>query len=166
MPTAKKTRALSGDAPAAAGERPNVKRDLLSTIGYILGVSYPVLALSTGVRAIFQLFFKQGVTDYLPPTLSAIAALCYLVATIGFLYRRRWTWYLSLSSLGFETCMTLLVGTLSFLYPAVIGSTVWRHFGADYGFFPLFQPILGLIWLLWPETLRNYGIRQPEPQHA
>lgn len=164
MPTTKKS--FSGDGLAAAQERPNVKRDLLSTIGYVLGVSYPVLALSTGVRAIFQLFFKQGVTDYLPPTLSAIAALCYLVATIGFLYRRRWTWYLSLGSLGFETCMTLLIGTLSLLYPDLIGHTVWRHYGADYGFFPLFQPILGLVWLLWPETLRAYRIRSGAPQRG
>lgn len=165
MPTIKKATGMSGDR-AVAAERPNIKRDLLSTIGYVLGISYPVLALSTGVRAIFQLFFKQGVVDYLPPTLSAIAALCYLTATVGFVYRRRWTWYLSLGSLGFETLMTLLIGTLSFAYPDLIGSTVWRHFGADYGFFPLFQPILGLIWLLWPETLRNYGIRRRAPQQG
>jgi len=137
-----------------------MKRDLLSTIGYVLGVSYPVLALSTGVRAIFQLFFRDDIVNYLAPALSAVAAVCYLVATIGFLHRRRWTWYLSLGSLGFETAMTLLVGTLSFVYPDVIGRTVWRNFGADYGFFPLFQPVLGLVWLLWPETMRAYKIRE------
>lgn len=157
---------ISSDTSAATPEQLDVKRDLLSTIGYVLGVSYPVLALSTGVRAIFQLFFKQGVIDYLPPTLSAVAAVCYLIATVGFVYRRRWTWYLSIGSLGFETLMTLLIGTLSFVYPDLIGQTVWRHFGADYGFFPLFQPILGLVWLLWPETLRNYGLRARSPQHA
>ncbi|MCC6627370.1 MAG: hypothetical protein IT340_08220, partial [Chloroflexi bacterium] len=42
--------------------------------------------------------------------------------------------------------------------PDLIGRTVWRHFGADYGYFPLVQPLLGLIWLLWPETMRAYGI--------
>jgi len=131
---------------------------LVSSIGYILAVSYPVLAISTGTRAVYQLFFKEGVTYYLPSILSGIAALSYLVATIGFAYRRRWTWWLSVSALGFETAMTLIVGVLSFTHPDVIGHTVWRHFGADYGFFPLFQPILGLIWLFWPETLREYGI--------
>src|SRR4028119_1619175 len=79
----------------------NLKHDLLSAIGYILGVSYPVLALSTGVRAIFQLFFKGDVTNYIAPSLSAVAAICYLVAAIGFLHRRRWTWYLSVVMLGF-----------------------------------------------------------------
>lgn len=142
-----------------------LKRDLLSAIGYVLGVSYPVLALSTGVRAVFQLFFKEGVTNYLGPSLSALAALCYLVGAIGFLYRKRWAWYLSIGSLGFETLLTLIVGTLSYIVPDVIGGTVWRHFGADYGYFPLFQPILGLIWLLWPDTLRAYGLRQNKPQH-
>lgn len=159
------------DKPAAshtkqtgASAEIDLKRDILSAIGYILGVSYPVLALSTGVRAIFQLFFKAGVTNYLGPSLSAVAALCYLLATIGFIYRRRWTWRLSVVSLGFETAMTFVVGTLSLIYPELIGTTVWRHFGADYGYFPLFQPVLGLAWLVWPETLRAYGIGRPNEQ--
>lgn len=54
--------------------------------------------------------------------------------------------------------LTFVVGTLSLIIPDVIGRTVWRHFGADYGFFPLFQPLLGLAWLMWPETLRRYGL--------
>jgi hypothetical protein len=65
--------------------------------------------------------------------------------------------------LAFETLMTGIVGTLSFLYPDLIGRTVWRHFGADYGFFPLFQPLLGLAWLFRNETLRAYGIRRAPP---
>jgi len=130
----------------------------LSPIGYILAVSYPVLALSTGVRAAYQFFFREDITNYLPVALSAIAALCYLVATIGFAYRRRWTWWLSFGVLGFETAMTLVVGVWSFIDPQLIGGTVWRHFGEDYGYFPLFQPILGLVWLLWPQTMRAYNI--------
>lgn len=131
----------------------------IAAAGVILAISYPVLALSTGVRAVYQLFLKEGVTNYLAPALSAVAALFYLTASIGFIVRRRWAWRLSVGVLAIETLMTLLVGTLSFIYPDVIGSTVWRHFGADYGYFPLVQPILGLLWLLNPETLRAYGIR-------
>ena len=56
--------------------------------------------------------------------------------------------------------LTLIVGTWSYIDPALIGSTVWRHFGADYGYFPLFQPLLGLLWLFWPVTLAAYGIRK------
>lgn len=126
--------------------------------GVILGISYPVLALSTGARALYQIFLKEDVTYLLPSYLSLIAAASYLTATIGFLVRRRWAWYLSVVALGFETAMTLIVGTLSFIIPDTIGSTVWRHFGADYGFFPLVQPLLGLAWLFHPETRRAYGI--------
>ncbi len=132
--------------------------DFTYTVGIVLGLSYPVLALSTGARAIYQLLFKAGVTYYLPPALSAVAATCYLFATIGFTYRRKWAWRLSVGLLGFETLMTLVVGTLSFIYPEFIGRTVWRHFGIDYGFFPLFQPLLGLAWLFSPGTLRTYEI--------
>ncbi|MEZ4581436.1 MAG: hypothetical protein R3A10_07305 [Caldilineaceae bacterium] len=133
---------------------------LVSSFGYILAVSYPVLALSTGTRAVYQLFFKEGVTDYLPAIMSGVAALCYLVATIGFAYRRRWSWWLSLSVLGFETLMTLIVGTWSYIDPEMFGHTVWRHFGQDYGFFPFFQPLIGLVWLLWPATMTAYGVRR------
>jgi hypothetical protein len=136
---------------------------ILSPIGYILAVSYPVLALSTGVRALFQLFIRDDIVNYFPVIMSGVAALCYLVATIGFAYRRRWTWWLSVVSLGFETLMTLVIGVWSFVDPPFIGSTVWRHFGEDYGYFPLFQPILGLAWLLWPQTLRAYHVRRQRP---
>jgi hypothetical protein len=87
-----------------------------------------------------------------------VAACCYLGATIGFAHRRKWAWWVSVGLLGFETFLTFVVGTLSFIYPDLIGRTVWRHFGADYGYFPLFQPLLGLIWLFSPPVLRAYGI--------
>jgi len=147
------------------------KRDALwanfiSPFGYILAFSYPVLALSTGVRAVYQLFFKAGVTNYIPVYLSALAAFSYLLATIGFAYRRKWTWWLSVVALGFETFMTFLIGFWSFVDPALIGHTVWRHFGEDYGFFPLIQPLIGLVWLLWPVTMEAYGIRQSRRLHG
>lgn len=131
-----------------------------STTGKILGISYPVLALSTGARALYQLFFKEGVTDYLPPALTAVAALVYLIATVGFTVQKRWAWWVSVVALAFETIMVLAVGTLSLLYPDVIGHTAWSRFGADYAFFPLIQPLLGLIWLFQKETIRAYQVRE------
>jgi hypothetical protein len=135
---------------------------IINTFGVILAISYPVLALSTGVRAGYQLLLRDDITYYLPSLMSLVAALCYLIAAIGFAHRRRWSWYLSVSMLGFEMLMVLLIGTLSFVYPDMIGRTVWRHFGADYGYFPLFQPLLGLIWLFWPDTVRAYGLTKQE----
>lgn len=139
----------SGSSPAPT---PSGYAAFMSVTGYILAVSYPVLALSTGVRALYQLFFKGEVDYLLPPVLSLVAALLYLVAAIGFAWRRRWTWWLSLIALSLEALMTLLIGTLSFTQPDLIGHTVWRHYGADYGYFPLVQPFIGLLWLLWPAT--------------
>ena len=139
-------------------DRKTNTKEMVTVLGYILTVSYPLLALSTGARAFFQLFLKEGVINYLAPTLSLVAALCYLTATIGFAYRARWAWRLSVGVLAFETALTLLVGALSLLIPETIGRTVWRHFGADYGYFPLFQPLIGLVWLFWPSIKRQYGL--------
>lgn len=136
---------------------PELPRWLRAT-GFVLGISYPVLAISTFFRAAYQLFLKEGVTSYVGPSLTAVACACYLTATVGFFVRQRWAWWLSVGVLSFETTMTFIVGILSILYPEMIGSTVWRYFGIDYGFFPLFQPLLGLAWLFHPATRAAYGI--------
>lgn len=130
-----------------------------SVAGGILGVSYPVLAISTGARAVYQLFFKEGVTDYLPPVLTMVAALLYLVATVGFTRRRQWAWRVSVIALSVETVFTVVVGTLSLINYDLVGHNAWTYFGMDYAFFPLIQPLLGLAWLLHPSTLRAYKIR-------
>lgn len=135
---------------------------LVSAAGFILGISYPVLALSAGVRGIYQLFFDPETTYYLPPLLSAIAGLCYLLAAIGFFYRHRWAWRLSVVVLAFEMGMVLLVGSTSLINPALIGRTVWHHFGIDYALFPLIMPLLGLLWLFRPDTRRAYGVSPGE----
>ena len=136
----------------------NALSGFIQAAGVILAVSYPVLALSAGVRSIYQLFLKEDVTNYLPAVLSGIAAICYLLATVGFVVRKRWAWRLSVSMLAFELAMVLIIGTFSLFIPDTIGRTVWGRFGADYGYFPLIQPLLGLAWLFHRETRRVYGI--------
>lgn len=136
----------------------NALSGLIQAAGVILAVSYPVLALSAGVRSFYQLFLKEGVTNYLPAILSGVAAVLYLLATVGFVVRKRWAWRLSVSILTFELAMVLVVGTLSFFFPDAIGRTVWGHFGADYAYFPLIQPLLGLAWLFHRQTRTTYGI--------
>jgi hypothetical protein len=140
----------------------NVSQNALSgfirAAGVILAISYPVLALSAGARALYQLLLKEDVANYLPAVLSGVAAICYLLATVGFVVRKRWAWRLSVSMLVFELVMVVVVGSLSFFIPDTIGRTVWGHFGADYGYFPLIQPILGLAWLFHRETREVYGI--------
>lgn len=135
-------------------EQPPPPATFTSVAGTILGISYPVLAFSTGVRAIYQLFFKEGVSDYVGPGLTAVAALVYLLATIGFAYRRNWSWYLSVVALLFEVALVIVVGGLSLFRPDSFANTSWRYFGVDYAFFPFIQPFLGLVWLSRP------GVRQ------
>jgi hypothetical protein len=142
--------------------------NFVSVAGYVLGISYPVLALSTGVRALYQIFFRADITNKLGPTLTAVAAVIYIIAAVGFMRRRKWAWRMSVGALVIETLGVVVVGLLSFVAPQMFEHTVWRHFGQDYGFFPFFQPLLGLSWLLWPETLKAYGIASrrdsPDPE--
>ena len=139
----------------------NALSGFIQAAGVILAVSYPVLALSAGARSFYQLFFKEGVTNYLPAILSGVAAVLYLLATMGFVIRKRWAWRLSVSILTFELAMVLLVGMFSLFYPDTIGRTVWGRFGADYAYFPLIQPLLGLAWLFHRQTRATYGITKP-----
>ena len=145
--------------------------------GVILAVSYPVLAISTGFRAIFQLIEGEATNS---PWLTLLGALCYTVATVGFAKQprdlptqpartalgKRWqsltpeaAWRISVYVLAFESVMTLLVGGLSVVGIEVFGRNVWQFFGADYGYLPLIQPLLGILWLFNPVTMRRYGIR-------
>ena len=131
---------------------------VLSAIGYLLGISYPLLAFSATGRSVYQLFFKADPTTAVGPLTSLFAAICYLTATIGFAYRRPWTWWLSLCVLGIESIGTLATGVLSVLQPDLIGSSVWRLFGIDFAFLPLVQPIAGILWLAWTPTRRLFGL--------
>lgn len=151
------------DQGEIAPDAPELSR-FADVTGKILAVSYPVLALSTGARGLYQLFLKESVTDYLPPLLTTIAAALYLVAAIGFARRSKRAWTISVVALTLEMIGIVVVGALSNLQPDLVGETAWRHFGADYGYFPFIQPLLGLIWLLHPQTLRAYRIRRsPTP---
>lgn len=90
--------------------------------------------------------------------LSSFAGLCYLLAAFGFSHRRPWTWWMSLLVLGIESVATVLVGTLSVTHPELVGRSVWRLYGVDFAFFPLVQPFLGILWLLWPRTRLLFGM--------
>ena len=146
--------------------------------GVILAVSYPILAISTGFRAGYQLFEGDPTNS---PWLSLLAALCYITATVGFAKQPRegvktkaprtffgriyqnltpqQAWRISVYVLIFESTMTLVIGTLSFIKPDVFGRNVWDFFGRDYGYFPLVQPLLGIAWLFNTTIMRTYKIR-------
>jgi hypothetical protein len=81
-------------------------------------------------------------------SLSAIAALVYIVATIALIAPgpvwNRVAWI----AIGFEAVGVIVVGALSIAMPELFPeATVWSVFGMGYLFIPLVLPWLGLWWL-------------------
>ena len=81
-------------------------------------------------------------------TLSAVAGVVYIVATVALL-QRSGTWYrVAWATLAFELAGVLTVGTLSLVDPALFAHpSVWSAYGMGYLFIPLVLPVLGMIWL-------------------
>lgn len=118
-----------------------------SGVGRIIIAVYIVLALAATGRSFYQLVakFDQAPLAY---TLSAVAAVVYIVASIALIARGRVWFRIAQITIGFELAGVLIVGALSFLVPALFAHpTVWSYFGAGYVFIPLIMPIVGLWWL-------------------
>ncbi len=120
-------------------------RHALGGPGVVLVVAYGVLALAATGRSVLQVLtnYEQAPLAY---TLSAVAALVYLLATWCLIRGGRWvrvgTW-----ACTFELAGVLIVGAASYLAPeAFPDKTVWSHLGQGYGFVPLVLPVLGLLW--------------------
>ncbi len=114
-------------------------------VGRLLIAVYGVFAISATARASFQLAtkFDEAPVAY---SLSALAAVVYLVATIT-MAKESWR-HLANYAIWFELVGVIAVGTLSFLSPELFAHpSVWSQFGSGYAFIPLLLPILGLIWL-------------------
>ena len=106
---------------------------------------YGVFAFAATGRSTLQLATKAAEAP-LPYTLSAVAAVVYVVATFALATGRRG---LALAAVGTELVGVLVVGATSELFPGDYhDKTVWSHFGAGYGYVPLVLPLLGLWWLL------------------
>jgi hypothetical protein len=115
--------------------------------GRVLVAVYGVFALAAGSRAAVQLAlqFHEAPVAYL---LSALAAVVYVVATVGLARGGRGGRRTALTACSVELAGVLVVGTLSLTDPAAFpDSTVWSGFGQGYGFIPLALPVLGLLWL-------------------
>lgn len=132
-------------------------RSTATGLGRALVAIYAVFAVSATARSLFQLFTKA---DEAPVayTLSAIAALVYVAATLGLAEvgpaPRRLAW----AAVGFELGGVLLVGTLTVLDPELFAdATVWSTYGQGYGFLPLVLPFLGLAWLFRTRAAADPG---------
>jgi hypothetical protein len=120
-------------------------RRALGGPGVVLVVVYGLLALAATGRSVLQVlsYYDRAPLAY---TLSALAAVVYILATWCLVRGGRWVrvgvWACSVELVG-----VLLVGTASYLVPdAFPDKTVWSHFGQGYGFVPLVLPVLGLLW--------------------
>lgn len=120
----------------------------MTGIGRVLVVVYGIMALAATGRSFVQIVreFDDAPLAY---SLSALAAVVYILATLALVFSARPTWYrVAWVAIGFELVGVLVVGTLSLVLPALFQHpTVWSVYGYGYLFIPLVLPFLGLWWL-------------------
>jgi hypothetical protein len=121
--------------------------DTASGPGRVLVALYALFTLAAGARAAVQVAtrFDEAPVAYL---LSALAAVIYLMATIGLVRGGRTGRRTAMVACSVELAGVLVVGTLSLVDRAAFpDATVWSGYGRGYGFVPLVLPVLGLLWL-------------------
>lgn len=128
----------------------------MSGAGRVLVAVYGILALAATGRSVFQIVdrFEEAPVAF---SLSALAAVVYIVATVALVVPGRGWHLLAWSTIGFELVGVLVIGTISVLAPHLIGldgidpfgrqSTVWSVYGMGYLLVPLALPVLGMLWL-------------------
>lgn len=118
-----------------------------SGLGRALVAVYGVFALAATARSLVQLGTKASEAP-LAYTLSALAALVYIAATVGLAEVGPHPRRVAVGAVGFELVGVLTVGTLTLLDPELFpDATVWSDYGAGYGWLPLVLPFVGLAWL-------------------
>lgn len=113
----------------------------------MLVVVYAVFALAATARSFVQIAtrFDEAPVAY---SLSAVAALIYIVATIALARGDRTSRRVATIAISVELAGVLVVGALSLLVPdAFRAASVWSTFGSGYLFIPLVLPLVGLWWL-------------------
>ncbi|MEO7448654.1 MAG: hypothetical protein ABI336_10320 [Humibacillus sp.] len=115
--------------------------------GRVLVAVYGLLALAATGRSILQIseYFARAPISYV---LSALAAVIYIVATVGLARGDRASVRLATAALTVELAGVLVVGAMSYAVPSAFpDKTVWSHFGSGYGYVPLLLPLVGLWWI-------------------
>lgn len=125
-----------------------VSRARITGIGRVLVIVYAIMALAATGRSVVQIIrrFDEAPLAY---SLSALAAVVYVLATLALVFSRRRGWYtVAWIAITFELTGVIVVGILSLVVPAWFGhDSVWSYFGMGYVFIPLVLPVLGLWWL-------------------
>lgn len=124
-------------------------RPRMTGIGRVLVIVYAMMALAATGRS-----FVQIVRDFdaapLAYSLSALAAVVYILATLALILAHRPGWYtVAWVAIVFELTGVLVVGTLSLTMPELFAhASVWSWFGRGYLFVPLVLPVFGIWWLI------------------
>jgi hypothetical protein len=120
----------------------------MTGIGRVLVIVYAIMALGATGRSFVQIVQRYDEAP-LAYTLSALAAVVYIVATLALVFAGRRGWYVvAWIAIVFELVGVLVVGTLSIAVPELFAhDSVWSFFGRGYVFVPLVLPFLGLWWL-------------------
>lgn len=137
------TRPATGPTADQETERPHTGHGF----GRVLVAVYGLLALAATGRSILQIseYFSRAPISYI---LSALAAVIYVVATVGLARGDRASVRLATAALTVELAGVLVVGAISYAVPSAFpDKTVWSHFGAGYGYVPLLLPLVGLWWI-------------------
>lgn len=126
-----------------------VKHRRMAGVGLVLVAVYAVMALAATGRSFVSIAqrFNEAPVAY---SLSAVAAVVYILATLALMFAGSRAWYrIAWIALGFELSGVIVVGALSLLLPDVFQHpTVWSVFGMGYLFIPVALPIIGMWWLV------------------
>ena len=115
--------------------------------GRVLIAIYLLFSIAATARAGYQLAtkFDEAPLAYL---VSALAAVIYVLATVGLSRDGVTGRRIALACCTVELAGVLAVGALSTFDPKLFpDDSVWSRFGQGYGYIPLVLPVLGLIWL-------------------
>lgn len=141
-----------------------VSRARMTGIGRVLVIVYAVMALAATGRSFVQIVrrFEEAPLAY---SLSAVAAVVYILATLALVLAGRAGWYaVAWTAIVFELTGVVVVGVLSLVAPALFAhDSVWSFFGMGYLFVPLVLPVFGLWWL---RTHRPRGTSLPQEVSA
>jgi hypothetical protein len=123
-------------------------RSTSTGLGRALVATYAVFALAATARSSVQLLTHASDAP-LAYSLSAVAAVVYILATLGLAEVGPRPRTLAWGAVVFELVGVLTVGTLTVLDPDLFpDATVWSAYGQGYGYLPLVLPFLGIAWLV------------------
>ncbi len=116
-------------------------------VGRVLILLYGIFAVAATARSLVQLIRDASVAP-LAYSLSALAAVIYIVATVALAHNGRRMRRVAWAAVIVEFIGVVSVGALSLTRPELFpDATVWSHFGQGYGFVPVVLPLLGMFWL-------------------